>query len=117
MKKYLVIITMTIAGLFGSNAYAAVVKCDPAKFERFYSQDGKVFVQLAGMPWHVLGFENDSDLTNKMDKIHMAKRKNRWVQLQLPNNYAGSCLVPDHTVAVKNVLVKKNKEEFGDDAN
>ncbi len=113
MKKLLTIITLALTALLSGNAFAAKQKCEPAKFERLYNSDGKVFVQLEGMPWHVLGFEGDNDLAKKMDKIHKAKRKNRWVQLVLSRQYNGTCFAPDHTMAVKNVRVKKKMEEFG----
>ncbi|XOV78017.1 MAG: hypothetical protein ACFHVJ_13825 [Aestuariibacter sp.] len=65
MKKLLLMMLLASSTLLSSHAFAAKVKCEPAKFERLYRSDGKVFVQLSGQSWHVLGYEGDSDLSKK----------------------------------------------------
>ncbi|XOV79628.1 MAG: hypothetical protein ACFHVJ_01415 [Aestuariibacter sp.] len=107
MKKVILSITLALFSLLSSNAFAAKVKCDPAKFERLYRSDGKVFVQLSGQSWHVLGYEGDNDLSKKLDKIRKAERKGRYVQLVFPKGYHESCQIMDANVAVKKVKLKK----------
>ncbi|XOV78018.1 MAG: hypothetical protein ACFHVJ_13830 [Aestuariibacter sp.] len=107
MKKVVITITLALFSLLSSYALAAKVKCDPAKYERLYRSDGKVFVQLTGQSWHILGYEGDSDLDKKLKKIRKAERKDRYVQLVFPKGYHESCQVMDPNVSVKKVKLKK----------
>ena len=113
MKKLLLIMILALSVLPSANALAAKVKCEPAKFERIYQRDNMVYVQLQGLPWHVLGTEGDEDLNKKIDRLRKAERKGWYVQLVFPNGYDESCRVMDKTISVKKVKLKKSYN--GDD--
>ena len=106
--KNLLLIILLATSLLSTNTYAAKVKCEPAKFERIYQRDGMVYVQLQGLPWHVLGLEGDNDLNKKIDRLRKAQRKGWYVQLVFPNGYDESCRVMDKTMSVKKVKLKKS---------
>ena len=108
MKKLLLLMILAMSALQSANALAAKVKCEPAKFERIYQRDNMVYVQLQGLPWHVLGTEGDEDLNKKIDRLRKAERKGWYVQLVFPNGYDESCRVMDKTISVKKVKLKKS---------
>ena len=112
MNNLTLTILLAASTLLSSNALAAKVKCDPAKFENLYAKDGTVYIQLRGLPWHVLGYEGDSDLDKKMQRIERAQRKDRYLQLVFPNGYNDdSCMMIDRSITVKNLKVKKYIDE------
>ena len=108
MKKLISIILLATSIMLSTPTLAAKVKCEPAKFERIYQRDNMVYVQLQGLPWHVLGTEGDEDLNKKIDRLRKAERKGWYVQLVFPNGYDGSCRVMDKTISVKKVKLKKS---------
>jgi hypothetical protein len=112
MKNLTLLLLLAASTLLSINALAAKVKCTPAKFENLYAKDGTVYIQLRGLPWHVLGYEGDSDLDKKMRRIERAQRKDRYLQLVFPNGYSDdTCMMIDRSIAVKKVKVKKYLEE------
>ena len=104
MKQPTLILPLAVSALLSTNAFAAKVKCPRAKFENLYAKDGTVYIQLRGLPWHVLGYEGDSDLDKKMQRIERAQREDRYLQLVFPNGYNDeTCMMIDRSIAVNTI--------------
>lgn len=103
-------VTLFFSFLVSTSVYANV-QCPKSKVERIYNTADKVYVQMQGFSWHVLGFKGDADLSEKIAVILEAERGNHFVKLVFPNGYDDSCMVMDDTVAVKKVKLKKRKSQ------
>ena len=63
--------------MIAGNTYA--VTCPAGKVQMVYPTDTKVYIQLEGQAWHVLGMKKDMDINQKLAKAMMAQQNQREI--------------------------------------
>lgn len=110
MKKAILTILAIAAILPAANVWAKT-KCPAAKIQQVYSTEDKVFIQLEGQAWQILGAKSDDETSMKLNMALRAKQQEQIVELQMDGNIDNSCLSADTSIYVDKIKVRK-KEKY-----
>lgn len=112
MKKAILTTLALMAFLPSANVWAKT-KCPAAKIQQVYSTEDKVFIQLEGQAWQILGAKTDSDIDMKLNMALRAKQQEQIVELKMDGNIDENCLSADTSIYVDKIKVRKKEKYRG----